>query len=231
MKFDGYADVICWHHGLDQVYFERFGSYQGEWAMLAKNDKTGNFYFFKDSYGSCSGCDSFEAMVGYSDTEITEEKAHNFAKDYKPFCEIPIATMKNLCENGTLIQVLPANTQFDDMDNNLLAKTLMLAAKIHEKWPIKVEEILEARNQEMRQRALKVYGQAQFIADSGAKLLHKDSFGDLWEVKGIKIVRVVDPSTGRIYFLSVPPAVETAKAAVASTFGLTEAEYAPLVEA
>jgi hypothetical protein len=40
-------------------------------------------------------------------------------------------------------------------------------------------------------------------------------------------VRVVCPSTGRVYWLQVPPACRTAREAVAATFGLTPTEYDP----
>lgn len=229
MKFDDYSDVICWHHGLEQIYFERFGSYQGEWALLGKNKKTGSFYFFKDSYGSCSVCDNFVGSDMSSD-DADEASAHDFAKDYMPFCEVPLETMRNLCANGTLLQVLPANVQIDEVENSDLASTLSLAAKIYEGWPITSQEILAAKNQEMRQKALKFYGQERFLKDTQARQIHEDRFGQLFEIGDIKIVQVKDPSTDRVYFLSVPQEMKTAKAAVASTFGLTEEQYNPIQE-
>jgi hypothetical protein len=43
--------------------FQSFGSYQGDW--LAKVTYQGVTGFVRGSYGSCSGCDSFEAEFGY----------------------------------------------------------------------------------------------------------------------------------------------------------------------
>jgi hypothetical protein len=45
--------------------FERFGSYQGDW--LAKVEYNGRRGWVKDYYGSCSGCDAFQAEFGYAD--------------------------------------------------------------------------------------------------------------------------------------------------------------------
>lgn len=46
----------------------------------------------------------------------------------------------------------------------------------------------------------------------------------------LQFVRVQCPSTGRVYHLSVPPTVHTARAAVAWTFGHTEETYRPEIE-
>lgn len=47
--------------------FEEFGSYQGDWwAKVTYNGETG---WVQGCYGSCSGCDSFEAEFGWEVTE------------------------------------------------------------------------------------------------------------------------------------------------------------------
>ena len=45
-----------------------------------------------------------------------------------------------------------------------------------------------------------------------------------------RYVQVADPSTGREYYLRVPPGVNTADEAVAWTFGLSSSEYHPAQE-
>lgn len=53
--------------------FEQFGSYQGEWwAFVTYKGVTG---WVNGSYGSCSGCDAFEAEFGYG---------HEDDEDYIP---------------------------------------------------------------------------------------------------------------------------------------------------
>lgn len=43
--------------------YKEFGSYQGTWIAIIEDGR-----FIEGSYGSCSGCDSFQAEFGYSDT-------------------------------------------------------------------------------------------------------------------------------------------------------------------
>lgn len=79
-------------------------------------------------------------------------------------------------------------------------------------------------------------------------LLHEDDTGQLWEVplpgrspllageRGIRMVRVVDvrprpDGSLPVCWLFVPPGAETARQAVAWTFGVNPAHYRPTVEA
>jgi hypothetical protein len=79
--------------------FKEFGSYQGTWlALVTYNGNTG---WIEDSYGSCSGCDAFEAegfdykepVVGeknwlrdepytQADVDAYREKLAAFGRDY-----------------------------------------------------------------------------------------------------------------------------------------------------
>ncbi len=53
--------------GAKVLAFKEFGSYQGDWyALVEYNNETG---WVHGCYGSCSGCDSFEAEFGYSSAE------------------------------------------------------------------------------------------------------------------------------------------------------------------
>ena len=59
--------------GAKVLAFESFGSYQGEWfALVEVGGKRG---WVSGSYGSCSGCDAFEAEVGDLD-EWCDEHAY-----------------------------------------------------------------------------------------------------------------------------------------------------------
>ena len=61
--------------------FESFGSYQGDWwALVTAGGVTG---WVSGSFGSCSGCDAFEAEFGYADDKCSE---HEYSKDC-PTCE------------------------------------------------------------------------------------------------------------------------------------------------
>lgn len=59
--------------GAKVLAFKQFGSYQGTW--LAFVDYSGKKGIVEGAYGSCSGCDAFEAEFGWNDREI--EKAED----------------------------------------------------------------------------------------------------------------------------------------------------------
>ncbi len=57
--------------GAKVLAYESFGSYQGDWlALVEYNGKTG---YVSGSYGSCSGCDSFQAEFGYDSEQQCDE--------------------------------------------------------------------------------------------------------------------------------------------------------------
>lgn len=64
--------------GAEVLAFESFGSYQGDWWALVRFD--GRTGWVRGSYGSCSGCDAFEAEFGYDDKD--PKKLAAFGKGY-----------------------------------------------------------------------------------------------------------------------------------------------------
>ena len=102
-----------------------------------------------------------------------------------------------------------------------------------------VADIQTEPNAEIRRAMIERMGWDRYLIESGATPVQCDRYGDLYrtEVNGATIgVVVVTNSTPepdgsmKRYALVVPPEHGTAHAAVASTFGLTPATYAPLVE-
>jgi len=80
--------------GAKVLEFKEFGSYQGTW--LAKVEYNGEIGWVEGSYGSCSGCDAFQAEFGYAEEphfynekwhlnweEVTEEVALAAKKKYE----------------------------------------------------------------------------------------------------------------------------------------------------
>mgnify|MGYP003344107885 CR=1 FL=1 len=64
--------------GAEVLSFEQFGSYQGEWwARVNYNGQTG---YINGSYGSCSGCDAFEAEFGFKEGTC-DDHSYNFNQD------------------------------------------------------------------------------------------------------------------------------------------------------
>lgn len=117
---------------------------------------------------------------------------------------------------------------------------------------ITVDKIKEQNNTEIRRIMINIYGDSKYLNDSGAVMIHKDEFGELYKAEvsddeSIVMVKVINSSpepdgTFKNYFLRVPPSEDLdktgilkgdmlrAKQAVAWTFGETEEEYTPEIE-
>lgn len=103
-----------------------------------------------------------------------------------------------------------------------------------------VEQIRAEGNAEIRRVMLEHFGFDRYLAESNATRVGEDETGILWrvEVPGdepLVMVEVLNSTpepdgTTRVYFLRVPPTIRSARAGVAWTFGLTEAEYTPLAQ-
>lgn len=70
--------------GAEVLEYEEFGSYQGEWLALVRVG--GVLGVAEGSYGSCSGCDSFEAEFGWGDRDADDyqERLADFGNGYLP---------------------------------------------------------------------------------------------------------------------------------------------------
>lgn len=65
--------------GLEVEKFKEFGSYQGDWIAILKDGRV-----VSGSYGSCSGCDAFQAEFDWGADELPDynQKLATFAKSY-----------------------------------------------------------------------------------------------------------------------------------------------------
>lgn len=110
-----YGDVITKGKGLDLIFYKTYGSYQGDWIIVAKNNT--EYFIFKGHYGSCSCCDSLESFENYKGDEFwTEEKIKEFSDYYEPFIVVGKDDFIRLCKAGQLKTIMPANTRlgFED---------------------------------------------------------------------------------------------------------------------
>jgi hypothetical protein len=95
-------------------------------------------------------------------------------------------------------------------------------------------------NAEVRRVMLERYGEARYLEDSGAKPIHSDKFGVLFRKEisvdePLVMVRVVNSTAEpdghfKVYWLRVPPTIETAQEAVAWSFGVEPKDYKPAIE-
>ncbi|XRQ13313.1 DUF6745 domain-containing protein [Actinomadura welshii] len=99
------------------------------------------------------------------------------------------------------------------------------------------ERISAEENAELRRVMLEIFGYDRYLAETGARPLHRDETGVLWSIdlpgdEPVVMVEVVNSTpepdgTHRTYYLRVPPTTRTARAGVAWTFGVDEADYRP----
>ncbi|MFI0485073.1 DUF6745 domain-containing protein [Actinomadura sp. 9N215] len=97
--------------------------------------------------------------------------------------------------------------------------------------------ISSEENAELRRVMLEIFGYDRYLAETGARPLHRDETGVLWSIdlpgdEPVAMVEVVNSTpepdgTHRTYYLRVPPGTRTARAGVAWTFGVDEADYHP----
>jgi len=108
-----------------------------------------------------------------------------------------------------------------------------------------LEAIKRESNQESKRSLIELYGEEKWLNDMDATMLHEDKehpeWGKLYEVghgEGYqRVLRLVepkpDPATGKhdVHFVFVPDRLDTALAACAWMFNVTEAEYRATEEA
>ena len=105
---------------------------------------------------------------------------------------------------------------------------------------ITLRSINGMQNLEVRRVMIERYGMDRYLTDSGAELLQRDEFGELFEkkeerdedVKMVKVQNSTPEPDGSIkdYFIRVPPWIKTAREAVAWTFDMYSEEYQPKTE-
>ncbi len=110
---------------------------------------------------------------------------------------------------------------------------------IIDKESITLRLIEMEQNAEVRRVLIERFGEGRFIDESGAAIVHEDECGILYKKdmsdEVLTMVRVVNSTaepdgSRRHYFIRVPDEVQTAREAIAWTFGMNEGEYNPSVE-
>lgn len=229
---ESYADVARLR-GQEVLLYTMFGSYQGEWMLLAFGDP---FYIlYTGLYGSCSGCDDIEVRFHY-DGEHADEVLAAFLANYTPFAEIPRETARNLVTAGILSQVVPRNTRsyWDEENLNIdqWTKEAEFIIKLRENLPITTEEILTVRNQESRRQAIERRNISTFMDDVDGVVLDTDERGDrLMKLSNdLRYLWLKDGSTDREYVLRVPDDAGSVLEGKAWSFDLPPDQYTPILE-
>ena len=130
--------------------------------------------------------------------------------------------------------------------------------KLEMGYPITFEDIEETENLELREKVLQKFGYENYIREGfkkgkinyliiGDKIFQYHNPGSnfyripegyfnnrddkiIFLTDDITFLQVKDPSSGKIYFLKVPPDMRSVQEAKAWTFGLEKEEYEPEIE-
>src|SRR6266566_2398477 len=218
-------EIVAWARDQRVMYYRSFGGYQGEWLLLSKGER--DYFLYKGSYGSCSGCDSWEA---WGNSEPTKEQAQEFVKDYPSFAEVPIATMQNLALNRTIEKILPANMRgdFTQVGWEQVAADWSALVRLEESLPVETVDILGCSNQETKRQLLERFGVERFVTESKGTWVERSGEDGLLSVDADhRFLWLKDSSTARRYLLRVPPETESVQAGKAWSFNLAPSKYAP----
>jgi len=130
--------------------------------------------------------------------------------------------------------------------------------KLEMGYPLTFEDVEETENLELRERVLQKFGYEHYIREGfekgkinyviiGDKIFQYHNPGSnfykipegyfknrddkiIFLTEDIAFLQVKDPSSGKIYFLKVPPDMRSVQEAKAWTFGLEKEEYNPEIE-
>lgn len=235
--FDGDRyEIVAWARNQEVLYYHEFGSYQGEWILLAR-DKARTYYIYTGYYGSCSGCDSFEAEFGYGENKPTRDNALKFVEDteYKPFIEIPQELVHTLVKDRELIEVLPRNINdnYSDMSLVEVGNDFIILISIEEGLPLSVDDVFRASNIELRRKVTDIVGADSVLSQS--EILDIDEQGDkliklVYEEDEWRMLYLQDSSTPRKYLLRVPNSTNTVLDGKAWSFSVDPSQYNPIIE-
>lgn len=100
--------------GATVLNYEAFGSYQGTWlAFVEYNGEKG---IVEGSYGSCSGCDAFEAEFGWSlyDEENTPEQKEALSQRLAEFGKRYLTPLYDKAHYERVLSKLDPDDWFDN---------------------------------------------------------------------------------------------------------------------
>lgn len=128
----GYS-IIPWAHGETIVAHWRTHDYTGDWIIIAfaqevkgYNDipsRPARYVVYKDRYGSCTGCDSFQRYFDPLPTAITRAEALAFVEAHHPlFAVVTLEVAQRAVDLGFLDSLLPKNVSICSLDKNALVE-------------------------------------------------------------------------------------------------------------
>ena len=162
-------EIVAFANGQKPIYYEEFVlHWHGHWLLVAKDEPA--FYIYSGEMDCPTDLyeeeEAFDQWVESVEGPITREKAREFVgrESYKPLAVVPISTMRRLCEERTLAEVLPDNFRHHRHDCGMprrgwAARAIMRAAKLEMGWPLVADDIL-VEDEHRRSRELISQGRA-----------------------------------------------------------------------
>jgi hypothetical protein len=184
---------------------------------------------------------------GYRDTNFSSWYPIFEAFEAGTFCYFITGHSIEVCTSPTMVKVDesnrlhsafgPAFVWLDDVHHYYWHGVRVESYVVDHPERITVADIEAETNAEVRRVKIERIGQVRYLLDSGAREVHRDDYGTLYrkEVPGneplvmVKVVNATPEPDGSFkdYFLRVPPTMQTAREAVAWTFGKTPDDYEP----
>lgn len=165
---------------------------------------------------------------------------------FSPFRSLCLASERpaklNIDDRGRLHSANAPAVEYADGVKSYAIHGISVSEKIIEHWDeVTGKDIDKEQNVEVRRVLIEKYGFAEYIMETGAKLVQEDKYGQLyrkdrkrWEepIVMVKVKNSTPEPDGTIkdYYIRAHWNCRTAHEAVANSFGKTAANYNPLVE-
>ena len=120
-------------------------------SWLIDDDNSGDYLVIKDSNALIVNIYEKLWSPPFPRLSVSREEARQFVDrgEYKPLIMLPIDTMRRLCEERKLEEVMPSTIQKED--RNPAAQTIIAAMKMGMGWPLDADEA----DKEFRSRTLR----------------------------------------------------------------------------
>ena len=188
--------------------------------------------------GAVEYCNSAQFLTWYPLFEALEAGAFYFFFTDQSIEVCTLPSVVNVDENNRLHSATgPAFVWLKDVRDFYWHGVHVEPYVVETPERITVADIEAEPNAEVRRTKIERFGQARYLVASGAQEIHRDDFGTLYrkEIPGdeplvmVKVVNATPEPDGSFknYFLRVPPGMQTAREAVAWTFGKAPDEYGP----
>jgi len=128
IRVENYGDMFAKVLQMDLIVYREYGSYSGSWIAVLKDED--RIFFYKDYYGSCSGCDWLEAEKDYETDEVDAKSAIQFVGDVKASYIFPISIAKSLSEKQIRDMLEQGDLSYDEEGDEVIGGIIKQLSKL-----------------------------------------------------------------------------------------------------